>query len=764
MTLQTILDKRELTYPAEFLRSVDEKYSPAEILKLNLPIALVGMFGAEFRIRLITPDFLEFGNIIPYIKITKASTIAKYMIDLTEYSLTADSDIMICALPAGGSESFALGELCDNYVNIPGLIKNLLAGINSISANERTCVLALERIFEHVKRNRVISSKIKQVSIRSLINKRFTRYGVPQSIEDEKSKEKRSIKKKQFKTILNNIQDLMPQRLVEQGGSGPISTLSDKMRQWSSYKGISGDCPIDTDENTQIIENLLRLIEDCVCSPTNVLLSIPKVIELLKYLLSDKHFCYTSFKSNMVRTRLNVLSKYSSDFQNEMEQMSVEALKIIVNDEIKSISVKRTPKPAKEDSPEFKDTEKVLDEVTENTNSEEHPKTRMEQPYHERIIFNPKTVFNVTELNYTRVNAEKAIGRLKKYVGQYIDELDLTKSFITGSGIAYSVSPFDEQGEFPCTYTEPIDWKGYKEIMNKVYEICMNGKFVCNPIVKLEQGNTVSVTLNCVPSGQPARNDRKSEARSRPRRTYGRRGRESMMNDVDESDVKNDNKSESKVVEADPSAILFKFEMNLISGADIDMGIETESVEEFDTIVQKHYTIVKKYHPHAKLRKEERSKKYYYQIYTDDPDYIVGFRKIDMFMSTRKEVLTWHLYPVRGMYTVMNGILSLYLSASCIYGITNHDMDYFCYFKSKIQSPEEIVLKYLQRGFYISVPRNIIDDLNEYVRNNERWNHVESMHKLITHYFDYPKYMHGNFNLFDINGKTYTDGCWRTVT
>jgi hypothetical protein len=730
-------NKAPVTYPAEFLRSADEKYQSSEIIKMNLPVVLVGMFGNEIRVKVVTHDFIELGNIIPYIKIAKGIVINQYMKDFAEYGLSSNSDIMICTLPISGPEVFALGDLCDSYVNIPGMIKNLIAGINSISANERTCVLALERIFDHVKRNKLISSKIKQVSIRSLINKRFTRYGVPELREDNKmSKDERKAKKKQFKTIMNNIQDLIPRQSVQPDESERSAvTLSDKLRYWSNYKGISGDCPVDSEENTQIIESLLQMIEDCVCSPTNVLLSIPKVIELLKYLLSDKHFCYSSFKSNLVRTRMNILSKYASDFQIEMEQMSLEALKIIVNDEIKSISTRKDP--------ELSD-----------------------------IQFNPKTIFNIIELNYTRLNAEKALTRFKKYVGLFVDELDLTQSFITGSSIAYATSPFDVQDAFPCMYTEPTDWNNYKTIMAKIYEICYDGSFICIPEMKIaHRGESllgkgvewfVAVSMNCIRS---EKKPGKKKPVPKSYRNFGRRGRESMMTEEKKEDEVESNK-ESK--ESNNETNLgdhhkFDFEMNLIPGADIDIGVEVTDDKEFDTIAQKHYNVVKKYHPYAKMKKEERTVHYYYQIYTDDPEHIATFRKIDIFMSTRKEILTWHLYPVRGMYTIMNATLGLYLSASCIYGMTNHDADYFCYFRSRTQTPEEILLKYLQRGFYVSVPRNVADDVNDYIRANNKWNHVESLYKLVSQCLEEPKYMCGNFNLLDVWSKQYIDGAWRNT-
>lgn len=757
-------------YPIEFLKTADEKYNINEIFKLHLPIAVVGLFSdadPRIRIKIVTSDFLELGNIIPHIKITKAQVIANYT-NLAEYGLIPDSDIIICTLPASGPEVFGLAGLCDNYITVPQLIRVLVAGLESVSTNEKAHIIALDKIYDAIKKDRVLSNTIRTTTIRSLISRVYTRYG--RKLDDE-VKAPKVQRKKIFKMVPSNASAIMPVDIPE---SDVELTLSEKLRYWSNYKKIAGDCSVYTEENSGLIEKIMRIIEDCIYSPTNTMMTIPKAIELVRLLLSDKNFCYGMFKSNSVKTRLNILSQQSTEFPIAMKAASVDALKIIINDEIKAITRKYDP---------------------DRRSGDDDKTPQLVDP-----ILGPQVLFNVDDLKYSHLSATNAMNKLRVFV-PFIDALDLTKSFVTGSCIAYCTGTISEIHDFPPVYTVPTDWKQYTSIMNEVYQLSHRDIYYKLQI-RARDAISAEVTLTKVDKKD------KEQARAKPfDRRRRRRGDPdtdlpppaiglplmtnfggferppgdlpvfttigvmptvaTSTNQIGEqkepvplviNTEQEQTAGQSTVHDSAPKK--YEFKMNITDGADIDIGVETESVREFDDIAIRHFAVINGIFPFAKLKKVDRTKGYYYSIYTDDPLHNLTFRKIDIFMAKKMDVLTFHLYPVRGMYTVINNTKSLYVSASCVYGMTNHDMDYFCYFKSMRQHPEEIVLKYLQRGYYVQMPRNIMEDMNKYMEESEKWKHIDDIYTLVNDRLENEKYLYGNFNLFHANNMVYNNG-WK---
>ena len=728
-----------IEYPIEFLRSADETVNNAGnisgVINSNMPVAIAGRFGKEIRMKLVTTEFLQLGNIIPYIKIVKASIIEKY-IDISEYGLSSNDNVILCATPMSGPEIFEIADLCDKYVYIPSMIKSILSSLNTIAFNDKTFILIIEKIARIVKKENIRASKRKEVTMRILNSKRFTRYKermksgsknenptihIPVQIKqldsDQDSKKSSTIEESKTDTQTTESTKNALTPLTASGVRGAsISPLRKELADWNNYKRIVGSCPISSPENIEILEELITMVEKHVLSPLGVLLPKSKVIDLLANLLSDKNFCYAIFKSKLIQSRLKNMSKISASFESSMEKASVEALRIIVNEEIMTVT---------------SDIQPNMSEISNETKQS-------------KIPLNMNVLFDVNHLCYTRLIPEyqTCVQRLKQYIGPFMDDIDLSKSFITGSCIAYASSCHNNINDFPCIYTVPIDWIKYREIMGNVNDRDYRSSAVYQISAELKSINTVGIIIKPIP--------------------YQRRAPAHILIPGLHQDQKDEEKNKYLPNMNSPT---YQFEMNITGGADIDIGVETESVDEFDTIAQSHFDAVKKHCPYAKMKKEFRAAKgYYYQIYTDDINFITSFRKIDIFMSRRAEVLTWHMYPVRGMYTVVNGTKSLFLSASCIYSRYQHDADYSCYFKSMRQSPEEIILKYLQRGFYFQMPSNIVSGMNEYIKNNDKWSAAGDIYHINGSKFVNNKCLYGNFNLLNLNSYIYQYNRWMMPT
>src|SRR5271165_4591425 len=181
-----------LSYPTEFLRSTDEKYDINDVIKMNVPIAVVGLFDSGIRVKLVINEFLEFGNIFPHIKVAPVDVISKYIDARIVKSLPLE--IIICALPMSGPEAFELADMCVQHMNVPEMIERLISGLNAIAANDRTIAMALSKILQVIKRNKTFTTKIKHVAIRSLISRKYTRYGEKLDDAQDGKKKTKSVK------------------------------------------------------------------------------------------------------------------------------------------------------------------------------------------------------------------------------------------------------------------------------------------------------------------------------------------------------------------------------------------------------------------------------------------------------------------------------------------------------------------------------------------------------------------------------------------
>lgn len=178
-----------------------------------------------------------------------------------------------------------------------------------------------------------------------------------------------------------------------------------------------------------------------------------------------------------------------------------------------------------------------------------------------------------------------------------------------------------------------------------------------------------------------------------------------------------------------------KFEQ--VEGADIDLAVLSENQEEFEEIVQAQFARLKKWNPSLKLVKVDR-KTALYEISGHS-------RKIQLYPSSIKQILTHHLAMVRGFVYGNAEDRMIYCSASALYSFYKRVSLNYYYFAG-VKSPAEVILKYRQRGYEVELPREILRLLNRYIEENPKWNYSWA-----SDFGNFPALLgYGNFDISDL--------------
>ena len=304
------------------------------------------------------------------------------------------------------------------------------------------------------------------------------------------------------------------------------------------------------------------------------------------------------------------------------------------------------------------------------------------------IEINDKSAFIFKNNNSSYENT------LRYYVGDYLDELDLSKSFITGSAITASI--FNRQtshffnGKNVNVVNHMMDFK------NPDYEY--NKKLVIDLLYP---------KINTIMSDD--------DKRTILDNNYINWKIKVIRNENGKVDI-NNMKGKAKLGH---KSIYF----DIKSGADVDIGIDTEDDIEYENIVYKHYNIIKKYYPYnengqsiIKIRQIAVKNGWNYSIYTDNAKYIPIFRTVELYKSNLRNICTHHMSCVRGCYTSVYGERQFLYTASCLYSMLTYKSPNVYYFLGIKSTPQGILNKYHQRGFeLIDIFGSKLKNLNDYM-------------------------------------------------
>ena len=237
---------------------------------------------------------------------------------------------------------------------------------------------------------------------------------------------------------------------------------------------------------------------------------------------------------------------------------------------------------------------------------------------------------------------------LIEYTGGVLDSLDMSKTYLTGSAMAFALVSREilEMRRFVLEYTD--------RYLNHYYPnfYLSATRFSVNPITHLYKDGTFD-TIH-----------------------VSKYGKTTVL---DEGKIK--------------------------PGADIDLMVDASvSKEEFDAIANKHYIVFKSKWPKCVMELIPRDKGYTYKITSNYVDIYKGFREVEIYRGTINTIVSHHVPPVRAWYR--DG--KIMMEASCL--LCQMDggryTDYH-YFAGRKSSPADVISKYRSRGYYPILPRYI---------------------------------------------------------
>lgn len=283
------------------------------------------------------------------------------------------------------------------------------------------------------------------------------------------------------------------------------------------------------------------------------------------------------------------------------------------------------------------------------------------------ITPNNSFILSQTHLSESRlINIDQCLKNINYYVGSYLKDLDLSKSFITGSTITASLfnNRLKEYKDFFSSNDEL-----FKYWIDSMYPILLTSLEPHH--IDFIRKDPINWNINV------------------------------LSHELGQLEKNNIN-------------IPFKIK----SGSDVDIAIDdTVSDLEYQSIVENHFNVIKKYYPFVKIISYPKPKgDFNYVIYTDDPKYITTFRQVELYRSSFNNICSHHVGSVRGCYTSRwSDKPQFYLTASAAFTLEKSASPNYHYFAGRKSNPQDVIIKNLQRGIAVS-NLDIIHIIDEYMQ------------------------------------------------
>ena len=250
----------------------------------------------------------------------------------------------------------------------------------------------------------------------------------------------------------------------------------------------------------------------------------------------------------------------------------------------------------------------------------------------------------------------QARDNLRYYVGDFLDELDLSRSFITGSAITASIIKSSREWEYSRGSEVPIT-ASRETIIDLLYPKVIT-KIASENEVKLRTENINIWHVRAVSESEGLM----------------RKGNETIS-------------------------------FTIKSGSDVDIVVDnTVSDEEYRTIAHNHLQVIKQYYPYVNIREYMKPKgDWNYIIYTDDPNLIPVFRTVEIYRSSFRNICSHHVGAVRGCYTSRwSQRAQFYITASALWTSWFTSTPNYHYFAGRKSNPQDIIVKNMLRGINVS--------------------------------------------------------------
>lgn len=280
------------------------------------------------------------------------------------------------------------------------------------------------------------------------------------------------------------------------------------------------------------------------------------------------------------------------------------------------------------------------------------------------LFIGPQSFFIFTDAHLTgalQIDSERMRDCLRYYVGDYLDELDLSHSYITGS----AMSAVFMQGPSLAylTYEAHTDLH-YPPVYTALAERDAR-------TLRAENVGTWNIRATSPSEGIATKN-----------------------------------------------GVTIRFAIS--SGADVDIAVDnTVSDEQYRAIAAGHFATIKKYYPSVEMRDYTKPKgDWNYVIYTTDMNLLPYFRQVEIYRSSFRNICSHHVGAVRCAYTARwSDTPQFYCTASAMWTYRTRSTPNYHYFAGRKSNPQDIIIKYMMRGVNLS-DKVLAELIGEYIGNH----------------------------------------------
>ena len=291
------------------------------------------------------------------------------------------------------------------------------------------------------------------------------------------------------------------------------------------------------------------------------------------------------------------------------------------------------------------------------------------------------------------LNENEAIHRLNTFVGGYLPDLDLSRTFITGSAIAASLIITEVENVFnKCTLKKFLETKD------------------ATPVAEIKDEVLTEYIEWC--ASHRGTGFKKYLASHYPTTRTVPYNRAEYLAFLLEGLGEEENLVYKTTIDTNGDRILtmtlkrkngeeFSTTLHVLDGADVDMAIPVESDEEFDEIVRSHYTVIKRHYPEVALEQvlhsDDRPHSWKFTCEKD-----IRFRPVELYRANFDTIASHHFGMTSGAYTaVFSKDPQFVMTSRLVLSMAQLKSPNYYFFKSKKTAPQYIFMKYKMRGFDI---------------------------------------------------------------
>jgi hypothetical protein len=287
----------------------------------------------------------------------------------------------------------------------------------------------------------------------------------------------------------------------------------------------------------------------------------------------------------------------------------------------------------------------------------------------------------------------RAFERLDTYVGGYLRELDLSKTLVTGSAIAAALIATDVEAALAVT--------------TRSYALTRETTAPSRAQLAFVDAKAPDAFERYLASYYPTTRTvpRDRDAYARLVRLLCHHSRWSWHSHAPAT-LEYETDGAVLTVTARLGASEERAVLDMHIGADVDMAVVVDTNEAFDAVARAHHAVIRARYPEAALAVVPRGDpaRYSWSITCAGSH---TFRPVELYRASFDHVATHHVGMVSGAYTALfaaegSEAPQFVVTARLALSMARLATPNYYYFASRKTTPQDVVVKYLRRGFGLS--------------------------------------------------------------